>query len=148
MTKRRQLQIAGTERTEVPEVEQAAEAYREVRDERSAMSKKEAQKKAELLAVMRAHKLKLYRYHDGNGEELEARIEDEPTVKVRKTGEAEPEVGEGVEVGPPRDGDVHPGLIEQALKAQADEANVEVNDEGDVQAPEKATPKKRGRKNK
>jgi hypothetical protein len=137
--KRKQMQIPGTERKEVPEVEQAAEAYREVRDERAELSKREAQKKAELQAVMRAHKLKKYRYHDENGEELEVVFEDEPRVRLRKTGEAEAEIGEGVSDGATVDV-VPKGLIAQAMKAQED-AGIEEDADGDVVTPDKAAPK-------
>lgn len=144
---RKQMQIPGTERKEIPDVEKAAEAYREVRDERAELSKREAQKKLELLAVMRANKVTIYRYHDGNGEELEAIIDDEPKVRVRKTGEAEPEVGDGVETSNGSNGVEHVpgGLIAQAMKAQED-AGIEVTEDGDVTAPEKSPRKRSGRK--
>lgn len=147
---RKQMQIPGTERTEIPDVEKAAESYREVRDARCELSKREAQKKMELLAVMRANKCKRYKYHDENGEEIEAFIDDEPTVKVRKTGEAESEIGDGVEAshtnGQSSDS-VPSGLIEQAMKAQA-EAGIEETVEGDVVPRETSSPKKKrgGRK--
>jgi hypothetical protein len=116
-----------------------------VRDERSAMSKREAQKRAELLAVMRAHKVKKYKYYDSNGEELECYIDDEPEAKVRKTGEAEPSVGDGLPEHTGESNGVHPGLIEQAMAAQ--DANVEVTEGGDVVVPDKAAPKsKRSKK--
>lgn len=147
VSRRRQTEIPGTERTEHPDITEAAEQYRATRDERSEMSKREARQKLELLAVMRAHKLKLYRYHDGSGEEQEVVVDDEPRVKLRKTNEAEPEIGEGIDdgevsVGPATNG-VHDGLIAQALKSQEEQGIVETAD-GDVGVAEQA-PKKRKR---
>jgi hypothetical protein len=147
--KRKQMQIPGTERKSVPEVEEAAQAYREVRDERCELSRKEKQKKLELLAVMKAHKVKKYKYDDENGEEMLVSLDErEPDVTVRKTGEAESEVGEGVSSGNGVSDNVHPGLIAQAMKAQAD-VGVEETSDGDVVPPETSAPKaKRGSKKK
>jgi hypothetical protein len=140
MSPRKQIQIPGTERKEHPEVEEAAGAYVVVRDERSELSKREAQKKMELLAVMRAHKLAVYKFYDDNGEELVARIDDgDPKVSVRRTGEAEPEIGEGI--SEPKSSGMD-GLIAQAMKAQDDAVGVEVTSDGDVTVPDKAAPKK------
>jgi hypothetical protein len=141
--KRRQIQIPGTERKAHPEVEEAAGAYVVVRDERAELSKREAQKKMELLAVMRAHKLAAYKFYDDNGEELVARIDDgDPKVSVRRTGEAEPEIGEGISSGEDTKPAGMDGLIAQAMAAQDNAASVEVTDDGDVVVPEKAAPKK------
>jgi hypothetical protein len=141
---RKQIQIPGTERKAHPEVEAAAQAYATVRDERSDLSKREHQKKIELLVTMKAHKLTVYKFYDDNGEEVVARIDEaEPKVTVRKTGEAEPEIGQGVSSGSeekkPAGMD---GLIAQAMKAQDDAVSVEVDAEGDVTVPDKSAPKK------
>lgn len=140
MSPRKQIQIPGTERKQFPEVEAAAQAYATVRDERSELSKREHQKKLELLITMKQHKLAVYKFFDDNGEEVVARIDEaEPKVTVRKTGEAEPEVGEGV----PSSGGSEPagmkGLIAQATQAQQE--SVEVTDDGDVTVPDTAAPK-------
>ncbi len=142
--KRKQMQIPGTERKTVAEVEAAAEAYREVRDERCELSKRERQKKLELLEVMKANKVKKYKYDDEHGEEIMVSLDDrEPDVSVKKTGEAESEVGEGVEsFGGRSPAGVPQGLIDQALKAQSD-AGVEETVDGDVTVPDVAAPKKR-----
>ena len=140
--KRKQMQIPGTERKSVPEVEEAAEAYREVRDERCELSRREKQKKQELLAVMKAHKVKKYKYDDENGEELLVSLDErEPEVSVKKTGEAESEVGEGVASGEGVEPAGTRGLIAQAMAAQQD-AGVEETDDGDVAVPDAPTPKK------
>lgn len=147
--RRKQTQIPGFERKENPEVVEAAEAYVSVRDERARLSKQEAQKNAELLAVMRAHKVKRHKFLDGDGTELEAYIDEpEPKAKVRKTGESEDgaesaassDMGNGL--GEPT---VHTGLIAQAIKAQED-AGVEETVDGDVIAPSNGVAKKRGSK--
>jgi len=129
--KQKQMTIPGTERKEIPEIEAAAEAYREVRDERCELSKQERLKKLELLALMRAHKCTLYRYSDEEGEEHEVAASEDPKVKLRKveTEVIEESATKGSTVSD--DPDVHPGLIKGALDAQA-EANVEENDEGDI----------------
>ncbi len=140
MSPRKQQEIPGTERKQHPEIEAAAAAYVDVRDERAELSKRETQKKLELLAVMRAHKLSVYKFYDQQGEELVARIDDgDPKVSVRKTGEAEPEIGEGLSEAPEPAG--MQGLIAEAERAQ-DAANVEETTEGDVGVPDKAAPKK------
>lgn len=142
---KKQMQIPGTERKVIDEVEQAAEAYREVRDERCELSRREKQKKLELLAVMKAHKVKRYKYDDENGEEILVALDErEPEVKVQRTGEAESSVGEGVSTGEDTPPAGMSGLIAEAMKAQED-AGVAESD-GDVTVPEKAAPKKRGRK--
>lgn len=135
---RKQMNIPGTERTAIPDVEVAAEELREVSLEHNELGKKKTAKKAELLALLKAHKLKLYRYHDEDGEEIELRVDDEPKVKLRKTGEAEAEVGEGI---PELSVDtVSKGLINQALRAQ-DDVSVEETEDGDVVVSDKAAPK-------
>ncbi len=146
---KKQMQIPGTERKSVPEVEAAAEAYRDVRDERCELSKREKQKKLELLAVMKAHKVKKYKYDDEQGEEILVSLDDrDPEVSVRKTGEAESEIGEGISSGPDSEPAGMPGLIAQAMKAQED-AGVDETADGDVVVPDKAAPKaKRNRKKK
>lgn len=143
---RRQLEIAGTQRKEVPEVEKAGEAFREVRDERRALKDRETQKKLELISVMRLHKVKVYKYKDQGGDEIRVELGDgDPKIKLKKTAEAEREpdaVPRSTRATAP---DVHQGLIDQALKSQ-DDANVEVDESGDVQVPDKAAPKsKRGK---
>lgn len=147
MSPRKQIQIPGTERTQHPEIETAAQAYASVRDERSELSKREHQKKIELLVTMKSHKVTVYKFYDGNGEEVVARVDEgEPKVTVRKTGEAESEVGHGVSTGEDTEPAGMGGLIAQAMKAQ-DDAGVSESSDGDVEVPDTAAPKqKRGRK--
>jgi predicted S18 family serine protease len=138
------MTIAGTERKSNPDVEAAAHSYREARDERMEHSKREKQKKLELIAVMQANKIKKYKFDDAEGEELLVAIEDKLDVSVKRTGEAASEVGEGLPSHDGSDGGVPRGLIEQAMN----DSNVEEVD-GDVMVPEKSAPKsKKGRRKK
>lgn len=146
MSPRKQIQIPGTERKQFPEVETAAQAYAAVRDERSELSKREYQKKLELLITMKQRKLAVYKFYDDNGEEVVVRIDEaEPKVTVRKTGEGVPSIGEGV---PSSGGGTEPagmkGLIAQATQAQQE--SVEVTEDGDVTVPDTAAPKKSKKK--
>jgi len=141
---RKQLEIPGTERPVHDDVHKAAEAYREVRDERMQHSKREKQKKLELIAVMKAHKLTRYKYDDEEGEELLVTLDEEPKCNVRKTGEAEAPVGEGVESidsedwpSPSNTPDVSEGLINNALKD---------DDESDAPTPITSAKGKRAKK--
>ncbi len=153
--RRKQTEIPGFERqVDHPEVEAAAQELWEATAERKATTKKlnDAVDHAQmnLLAVMRAHKVPRYKYRDEEGEFLEAVIEiGEEKAIVRKAGVAEPEIGQGgADVPTPApNGKARPGLIDQALKAQAD-AGVEENADGDVVPPEKSAKKIRGRKGK
>jgi hypothetical protein len=149
---RKQVTIPGTERPDHPEVEAACLAYCAVRDERAALSKKEATKKVEVFAMLRAHNLESYRFFDTSAKKYRvARIaEADPKLEVIDTDEGVEEVGSGVASGD----DVQPagmeGLINQAMAAQQSDAHVEVSDDGDVGVPEASTPKskKRGGKKK
>lgn len=69
---RRQLEIAGTERPKIREVDTAAASYVEVRDQRMKLTEEEKEAKDTLIAVMAKHKLEFY-------EDLEA----VPPVEVR-----------------------------------------------------------------
>lgn len=79
----RQIRIAGTERNDVnEEIENAAEAYVEIRDKRMELTKKEGDSKAVLAAAMKAAKLKIYRC---DRMEMEVLIEPgEATLKVKQ----------------------------------------------------------------
>lgn len=142
---RRQLEIDGTQRTAIPEVEEAAEAYREVVLERMELSKKEKLKKHGLLALMNARKIDTYKYDDANGEEIVVKIaEPEPKVSVKKSGEADSDIGEGVSDGPtltvvktPAGTD---GLLAEALANQKS-TGVAEDEQGDVVPPDVSTKK-------
>ena len=89
---------------------------------------------------MKLHKLKVYKYTDENSEEIEVRIEEDPKLTLKKTGEAESEIGEGIPSPPPSEDKIMGGLIREAQQSQA-EASVEETEDGDVTVPETAAPK-------
>lgn len=79
-----QMQIHGTERQFVPEVETAANAYRNIRDERMELTKLEVVRRDELIRVMTEHKLDVYKYDDDEGVELTIKLDTKTKVKVRR----------------------------------------------------------------
>lgn len=152
-SKRRQQEIPGFERqVEDPDIEAAARDYCALRDERSALSKRESKAQALLLATMHAKRTPRYVYLDDAGEELEVVVQlgTEKAV-VRRTGEAETPIGQGVEQPDAPDtaaADFGPGgnVLAQAAAAQT-AAGVSETDDGDVVPPDVAQPRsKRGRK--
>ena len=52
------------EKPVIKEIEDAAEHYVTIRDKRMALTEKECEAQAELLAAMKAHKLDSYRYDE------------------------------------------------------------------------------------
>ncbi len=148
---RRQMNIPGTERTNIPEIEKLSEEFRDLDAEfaeksaelANGLGKRRTEKKHELIAMMRLKKITLHRYDDEHGDEIEIELDESPKIKVRKTGEAEPEVGYGVE-SPDRDAREQ-GLINQALAAQQD-AGVSEDDEGNVIPIDTAKPKAKAKK--
>lgn len=81
-----QLRIAGTERLDrIPEIDKAAEAYREVRDTRMQYTKSEAQAKSHLMEVAKKHGVTAYVYDSEDGEEfkVEYTAKSKENVKVR-----------------------------------------------------------------
>jgi hypothetical protein len=154
---RRQLQITGTERKDVPpELDEAGETWLEMRREKRRVADKAKEAKAGVLMLMQMHKVKKYTVKDPESEEiLELQIDLEPKLRTKKTGEAgDGEVGEGIPAAPESSPGIHPGLIAQAEKAQAD-AGVEETPEGDVvpvtdasvpRKPRKGGAKKKGKR--
>lgn len=57
---RRQMEIAGTERPSIKEIDSAAEAYREMRNKRQRMTEKEKVAKDALVGVMKKHRQDVY----------------------------------------------------------------------------------------
>src|SRR5438477_12429418 len=90
------------ERATNTEVEKAAEDYRAKRDTRMAAMKPEAEAKTKLLDLMKAHKLKDYRYEaeNGDGESVEFQVERESkeSVKVKTAKEDDDSSPESEEV--------------------------------------------------
>lgn len=79
-----QTQIPGTERQYIAEVEAAANAYRNARDERMELTKLEVVRRDELIRVMGEHKLDVYKYDDDEGVELTVKLDTKTKVKVRR----------------------------------------------------------------
>ena len=148
---RRQLHLAGTERTDIPKpVLEAGEEWLDSRKEARRARERMNEKYFGALAVMQSHKLSIAKIVDDETKEvITLRVTNDPKLVAEKDGEVESEVGDGLPVHDgASDGGIAPGLIRQAERAQAD-ANVEESSDGDVSVPEKAAPKQsRGRKGK
>jgi len=91
MTKRQrlpkeQLKIAGTERNDrVPELDDLAEEYRDIRDQRMGLQEEETDLQARLLAAMKEQGLERYVYEDKAGDLEEVTIKEvDVKVSVRK----------------------------------------------------------------
>lgn len=78
--KSKQQFIEGTEPESIPEIEQAAEAYREARDSRMNKLEVEIELKKDLTELMKKHKLSEYKYDD----QVVVLEGGEPKVKVQK----------------------------------------------------------------
>lgn len=83
--KKRQLQIVGTERKTISEIDEAAEAYREVRDQRMALTKQEGEKQAALVEVLKKHKVTEYKFDDDDGDELTVILDVKEKARVKKS---------------------------------------------------------------
>jgi len=80
-----QTQIPGTERPDIPEVKDAAEALRIVREERMELTEKEGELASTLRDAMRRNNLMTHTYVDDEGIERTAKREPgEEKVTVRK----------------------------------------------------------------
>jgi len=84
--KAKQDELPGMERRDVPEIEQAADSYRQIRDERCALSKRESEAKAALIQVM---KNKGRAYYSYNG--LIVQLSNQENVKVKAKDEDDDE---------------------------------------------------------
>lgn len=79
-----QEELPGMEARDVPEIEQAADRYRQIRDERCALSKEEAEAKAALIQVMKNKGRQFYSY---NG--LNVQLSNQENVRVKSKDEDE-----------------------------------------------------------
>jgi hypothetical protein len=84
--KSKQETLPGMERRDVPEIEQAAENYRKIRDERCELSKRESEAKSALIQVM---KNKGRTYYSYNG--LNVQLSNQENVKVKSKDEDDEE---------------------------------------------------------
>ena len=58
---RKQTEIPGTERQQIQEIDSAAEAYQDAKKKRIKLTEKESEAKTALIAVLRKHKVEVYR---------------------------------------------------------------------------------------
>lgn len=84
--KAKQTDLPGMENRDIPEIEQAAERYRDVRDDRIALTKDESEAKQALIAVMKKHNRQVYT-HNG----LSITLEEIDNVKVKSAKKADEE---------------------------------------------------------
>ena len=81
MAKRaKQQNIPGTEPEVHADIEEAADRYREIRDNRMELTKEEGKAKAALLAAMNAHSVDAYQLEDG----AVVTVSEKKDVKVRQ----------------------------------------------------------------
>lgn len=148
----KQLQITGTERSDIPqEILEAGEKWLDLRKEKRRTAEKAKESKYALIALMQARKIEVFRYKDGEtGEMKSLSVDLEPKISVRKVATDEQvdafnreTTSDSVMASP----GVHPGLIAQAEAAQA-EANVTESGDGDVEVPDTAAPKSKGKSKK
>jgi hypothetical protein len=139
---RKQLQIAGTERTDVPaEILEAGEKWLGLRTDKRRIAEKAKEAKFGLIVLMQARKVAEFRYRDPEtGETRSLSVDLEPKLSVRKVSEDAAAEGPDNVDAKPSSPDVHPGLIAQAEKAQAD-AGVAETSEGDVVPTDASVPK-------
>jgi hypothetical protein len=86
---KRQTALPGMERKEIPEVNDAAEAYVEARDKRMALTEKEVEAKDALLTVMTKHKLQVYKDESASPPLVVTVLQGEAKVKVSVADEAD-----------------------------------------------------------
>jgi hypothetical protein len=78
----------------IPEIDEAAEAYATVRNERMELTDQEAEKAAELLKLMHEHHLKEYEY---DGKMVSLAVLEKVRVRKQKRADAETANGDGEE---------------------------------------------------
>lgn len=84
--RRQQVELPGEEfkRQSIPEVEEAAENYRALRDERMNLAERESNAKKSLIATMTSHGVTAFRYDDADGVERKVTLETKTNAKVGK----------------------------------------------------------------
>lgn len=91
----KQLEVPGTEAVTIEEVDTAADAYVEARDERMVAGKNEKALKDALISAMKKHQLGSYKVR---GENIVVSLNETQDVKVTKMKEPKVDAGED-EVG-------------------------------------------------
>jgi hypothetical protein len=141
---RRQLQIVGTERTDIPpELVEAGEKMLDLRREKRRVGEKAKEAKFAVILLMQSNKIPSAKFTDPETKEfVDLSIDLEPKLRIKRSGEADTELGESDEAAtPPGENEVRDGLIAQAERAMAENGVVETP-EGDVAVPDTAAPKK------
>ncbi len=86
-TAKKQTSIPGTEPKSIKEIDTAAEAYVEARDERMKLTEREVEAKQNLIRVMEKHDLSTYRDESADPPLLVIVEESVAKVKVRRESE-------------------------------------------------------------
>lgn len=81
---KRQMEIAGTEKPKIPELEAAAEAYVAMRDKRMKLTEEEVEKRDQLAGLMKKHNLTFYEDLNAVPPLVVTLKVGEPKVKVKK----------------------------------------------------------------
>ena len=84
MSRKQQTEIPGTERPTNAAVEEAAEEYRAVRDQRMELTKKEKTLQATLVATLKQYNLTSYVFEDADGVEFRVSVKTAEKATVRK----------------------------------------------------------------
>lgn len=87
--KPKQAHLIGMEPPSVPEIDKAASAYCDVRDQRMEMTKVEVEKKTILLHVMQKHGFKVYDLPDGSGKQVVCTSKDNVRVRAKQDPDGE-----------------------------------------------------------
>lgn len=82
----RQKELTGIEKESIKEIDDAAEAYEDVRDRRMALTKEEVERQRALVEAMRRHKRRVYRDDTASPPLLVTLTETEVKVKVKRVG--------------------------------------------------------------
>lgn len=142
---RRQTEIPGTERTDVPaSLLEAGELWLDTRRTKRRASDQAKEAKLGVLQLMAVNKIPKFTLTDPESQEvMELEVDTEPKLRTKKTAEMEPEpIGDGIPSGGDSGPGVHPGLIAQAER-DAEANGVSETIDGDVVPPDRAAPKKK-----
>lgn len=91
MAKQQTLPGDGMARPVDPEIEEAAEEYRLIRDERMAMAAREKEAKRNLIQVMEGKGVTTYCYLDDESNERKITLESKKNAKVSKVRPTDPD---------------------------------------------------------
>lgn len=145
---RRQTEIPGTERTDVPaSLLEAGELWLDSRRVKRRAADKAKEAKLGVLQLMAVNKIPKFTLTDPESQEvMELEVDTEPKLRTKKTAEMEPEpIGDGIPSGGDSGPGVHPGLIAQAER-DAQSNGVSETSDGDIVPPDTSVPKTKPRK--